>query len=180
MKKAIIINLIGGPGSGKSTCAAGIFYKLKQMGYNCELVTEYAKDKVWEESLKVLDNQFYVFGKQHQRMFRLNDKVDFIITDSPLPISIIYNKSDSLYFNDLVIEQYNKFHNFMFFIKRPEDTYQEEGRLQTRNEAEEIDKRIKDMMHKYEIPYIELQCDEAVHYISRIVYEYEKYGLKIF
>ena len=28
----IVINLMGGPGSGKSTAASGIFYRLKKMG----------------------------------------------------------------------------------------------------------------------------------------------------
>lgn len=44
--KALIIDLIGGPGSGKSTTAAGLFYKLKKLGYNCEMSLEFAKDKV--------------------------------------------------------------------------------------------------------------------------------------
>ena len=30
MKKTLVINLIGGPGSGKSTTASGIFYALKK------------------------------------------------------------------------------------------------------------------------------------------------------
>jgi nicotinamide riboside kinase len=179
MKKSITINLIGGPGSGKSTCAAGLFYNLKKMGINCELITEYAKDKVWEESLKVLDNQFYVFGKQHQRMFRTIDKVDVIITDSPLLNSIIYDKSKSEYFEKLIVEQYNKFNNLMFFIKRSDNTYQKEGRLQTRKEAEEIDENIKDMMHRNNIHYVELSCDIAVNYITKMIEEHYKYGLKI-
>lgn len=180
MKNPLVINLVGGPGSGKSTCAAGIFYNLKKLGVNCELVTEYAKDKVWEESLKVLDNQFYVFGKQHQRMFRTIDKVDVIITDSPLLISIIYDKSDSKYFEKLIVEQYNKFNNLTFFIKRSENTYQKEGRLQTRKEAEEIDENIKEMMHRNNIHYVELSCDEAVYYITKMMKENEKYGLNIY
>lgn len=56
--KALIINLIGGPGSGKSTTAAGLFYKLKKLGYNCEMSLEFAKDKV-------MDDQIYIFGKQY-------------------------------------------------------------------------------------------------------------------
>ena len=30
--KVIVINLMGGPGSGKSTAASDIFYRLKKMG----------------------------------------------------------------------------------------------------------------------------------------------------
>ena len=40
----MIINLFGGPGTGKSTGAAYIFAKLKMCGVNCELITEFAKD----------------------------------------------------------------------------------------------------------------------------------------
>lgn len=59
----IIVNLYGAPGSGKSTGAAYIFASLKMMGVNAELVTEYAKDKVWEETREVFNNQAYIFGK---------------------------------------------------------------------------------------------------------------------
>lgn len=53
----LIINLFGAPGAGKSTGAAYIFSKLKMLGVNAELVTEFAKDKVWENNTEVLSNQ---------------------------------------------------------------------------------------------------------------------------
>lgn len=62
-----IVNLYGAPGSGKSTAAAYIFSKLKMQGVKCELVTEVAKDLVWDENAKALQNQAYVFGKQFYR-----------------------------------------------------------------------------------------------------------------
>lgn len=113
-------------------------------------------------------------------MFRLNDKVDFIITDSPLLNSIIYDKSESKYFEKLIVEQHHQFKNLTFFINRPKDTYQEEGRLQTRKDAEVIDNNIKKMLHRNEIAYVELNCDEAVYYITKMIKEHEKYGLKLF
>ena len=58
-----VINLVGGPGSGKSTAMAGVFYNLKRLGVNCEMVTEYVKDKVWEESFKTIEDQFYLNGQ---------------------------------------------------------------------------------------------------------------------
>ena len=44
----LVVNLFGVPGAGKSTGAAYIFSKLKLVGINAELITEFAKDKVWE------------------------------------------------------------------------------------------------------------------------------------
>ena len=44
MKKPLVINLFGAPGVGKSTGAAKVFTELKQLGVNCELVGEVAKD----------------------------------------------------------------------------------------------------------------------------------------
>lgn len=167
-KKTLVINLIGGPGSGKSTCASGIFYQLKKLGINCELALEFAKDKVWEESIKTLDDQFYIFGKQYHKLFRLNDKVDVIITDSPLIISILYNKTPSKYFNDFVIEQYNTFDNLLFFINR-NDTYQTEGRLQSKEEAENIDNFIKNILKTNNLPYDEISCEDSVNYIVEII-----------
>ena len=52
------------PQGGKSTGAAYIFSKLKLAGVNAELVTEFAKDKVWEDTKAVFENQAYIFGKQ--------------------------------------------------------------------------------------------------------------------
>lgn len=61
-----VVNLFAEPGTGKSTAAAQIFSELKWQGFSCELVTEFAKEKVWEESYKVLDDQIYIFGTYNQ------------------------------------------------------------------------------------------------------------------
>lgn len=62
----MIINIYGGPGIGKSTIAAGLF-NLMNVTYegftSVELVTEYAKDLIWENRLTTLQNQFYIDAK---------------------------------------------------------------------------------------------------------------------
>ena len=88
--ETIVVNLMGGPGCGKSTAAAGIFYELKKLGYECELVTEYAKDKVWDGSYETLKDQIYVFGHQYHRLWKLKRKVRFIITYTSLIFGIHY------------------------------------------------------------------------------------------
>ena len=156
----IIVNLFGSPGSGKSTGAAYIFSHLKMLGVNAELVTEFAKDKVWENSVDVLNDQMYVFGTQHHRINRCADKVDVIVTDSPLLLSAIYNKSDLLgeEFNDLVAKIAKSYTSVNYFITRSKP-YNPIGRLHTEEESATISQDIKELLKKYNVSYSECPGD---------------------
>ena len=153
-KTPLVINLFGGPGCGKSTQAAYIFSKLKMQGINCELVTEFAKDKTWEHNSKALNCQPYVFGKQCYRMDRCKDEVDVIITDSPLFLSVLYNNDKEIEpeFSQLVLKKFNEFNNINFFLTRRKE-YSPKGRNQTKEEAEDLDARILSTLNNFEIPY---------------------------
>lgn len=153
-----ILNLYGGPGTGKSTTAARLFALMKDERLNVELVTEYAKDKVWEESLAVLGNQIYVFGKQWHRIYRLIDKVDYIVTDSPLLISLYYGKHLSESFKNVVYETYQAMNNVDVFLKRVKP-YTGVGRLQTEAEAKQIDVDLRSILDSRSIAYHEVPAD---------------------
>ena len=149
-----VINLFGQPGAGKSTGAAYIFSQLKLRCINAELVTEFAKDKVYEETKEVFNNQIYIFGKQYFRMSRIKDKVDVIITDSPLLLSSFYTNGESYdkELNDLVLKVFNSFNNFNFFIKRTKE-YNPSGRFQTEDESDKIAIQMQDFLRDRNIPY---------------------------
>lgn len=155
MKKPIVVNLFAGPGAGKSTAAAYIFSQLKMKGINCELITEFAKDKTWEKNYSALRCQEYVFGKQSYKMDRCRDQVDVIITDSPLPLGIFYNQNPVLgrHYESLVMDVFNTYDNLNFFINRKKP-YNPVGRNQTEEEAKEIDDRIKIFCQKHDISYL--------------------------
>ena len=89
-------------------------------GINAELVTEFAKDKVWENNTEAFKNQAYLFGKQSYRISRCKDKVDAIVTDSPLPLSIFYNHDPSLTenFNKSVMDVFNYYNNVNYLLLR--------------------------------------------------------------
>ena len=171
---AIVINLFAGPGVGKSTTAARIFAELKLKGVNCEMALEFAKDKVWEESFKTMDDQIYIFGKQFHKIWRLKDKVDVIICDSPLPISIVYDKENSEAFHTLIMEQFNKFTNFNYLLERGGE-YQTEGRVQTEDEAKEVDKTVKRTLDEQGIKYTALPIEGAYQKIIDDIVKNLKY-----
>lgn len=137
----IIMNLYGGPGTGKSTIMASLFARLKWDGVNCEMAPEFAKEKVWEGSLDTLDNQIYVFGKQYHAIHRLLGKVDVILTDSPLLLSLYYGSGQSEAFKALVAETHSSLNNINVFLRR-EKEYNPIGRLQTEDEAKGIDSAV--------------------------------------
>lgn len=138
--QTIVINLMGAPGTGKSTIASELFSKMKWLGYDVELVSEYAKELIWEERNETFKNELYLFAKQHHRMFRLNNKVRYIITDRPLILSIFYNKKygdNSEVFKNLVLQEINKFKNINIFLNRTKP-YVQKGRNQTEEESKEF------------------------------------------
>jgi hypothetical protein len=148
LKNTIVINLFGGPGISKSTTAAGIFSLLKLHGVDCELVTEFAKDLTWEERQKTLKNQIYIFGKQNHRLWRLNNHVDIIITDSPLLLSLVYDDGSLSGLTQLIKQSVDLYTNYNFLLKRVKP-YNPNGRSQTEEQAREIDDKIKVMLDVY-------------------------------
>ena len=154
MKKTLIVNLFGGPGSGKSTGAAYIFAKLKMLGINAELVTEVAKDLTWEKSFKNLTDQVLLFGKQQHRLFRCADEVDVIVTDSPIFLTMVYNNDDSIHISldNLVLDVMDKYDNYNVLLKR-EKPYNPIGRNQTEEESDELTRKITNLLNHYHIKY---------------------------
>jgi ABC-type dipeptide/oligopeptide/nickel transport system ATPase subunit len=160
MKKPIIISLFGQPGCGKSTLSSYVFAKLKMLGINCELVTEFAKDKVWEKNNEALSNQIYIFAKQYYRITRCAGQVDVIVTDSPLALSPFYNKDPDIDkpLKELVFAISNKYDNMNYFLRRVK-RYNPIGRLQTEKESDEYAIRIKEMLKANGISFKEIDGD---------------------
>lgn len=165
--KTSVVNLIGGPGVGKSTVASGIFHELKAKRKSCELIVEYAKEIVWDETQKLLENQIHVFAEQFRRQWRLIDKVDYIITDSPLILSSIYydyyltKVGNEVKFSDAYIDlsrsffdsTFLEFNNKNFFLKRAID-YEDEGRVQSVSEAIDMDDQILKKLLEYDQEFV--------------------------
>lgn len=152
----VVINLFGGPGAGKSSTAAGLFFKMKSDKHvkSVELITEFAKDLVYAERFKELkNNQIYISAKQHHRMEIVRDQVDYLITDSPLLLGLIYKPNNYYnFFEPLLKELYFSFNNFNILLRRVKE-YKGYGRTQKEEKAKKIDNEIRELLNKNNIKY---------------------------
>lgn len=174
---AIVINLFGEPSAGKSTCAMDITAKLKRKGINAEYVTEFAKDKVYENNEEVFKHQEYLFGKQSFKMGRVRDKVQVMVVDSPLLLSAVYNNNEILgeEFNKTVLNVFNSYKSRNYLLVR-NHTYENEGRFQTEDEAKEVRDQIINQLNMFGVYYHtvisnEETCENIVNEVVKEIKE---------
>ena len=186
--KPVAFNLFAGPGSGKSTTAAGLFFIMKCMGMKVELVTEYAKDLVYDGSLNgTASQQYEIFYEQSARMKRLIGKVDYIITDSPILMQFMYGERAPgmreeypNYLNDIKSVM-RDFTNRDYLIERVKP-YHAYGRVHDEQEARDLDRDVRRLLLRAESTAIPIVGDWSAPF--KIFKEYfgvlpEQYHLPI-
>lgn len=149
--------MFGGPGCGKTTLAANVFGILKSNNVLCEYTPEFAKELTWEERKVALADPLYIFGEQEHRLFRLKNKVDIIVTDCPLLLSLYYSKkyncSNNPYLDKLIIKEFKNYNNLNVLVNRVKP-FDSRGRNETEEEAKQIDKNLEGWLEDLELPYI--------------------------
>lgn len=164
LKTKRIICLYGGPSTGKSTTCAGLFYKLKIAGYECEMNREYIKDWIFEEREPSPGDQSYFFAKmaRKERIY-INYGLDFIITDSPLILTHYYGMKHDLLeqMTNTSLAMLKHHHRYCqhknykvdhFYIERAKK-YSSCGRVHSEEESLQCDKEIKKMLEDFSINY---------------------------
>lgn len=188
MKQTKVINLFGAPGVGKSTISAGLFYEFKKHGISCELVSEYAKDIVYDDTHILLENQLHVFSEQFRRQYRLLNKVDYIITDSPLLLAIVYYdwfdnkrkgpKLSSTFrynFREFMRTTFNEFNNLNYYVLDKSDIYDPNGRIHDQIDSKKLDEMIKRELNATSNAYYEyVYREDGVKYIFDKLISIEK------
>lgn len=174
MKLKKVINLFGGPGTGKSVLASQLFAEMKIRGYSVEIVQEYAKTMVFEERMNVLEkDQFYIAAKQHRQIFRLVDVVDYIITDSPFVHGIVY-MNDDVYnredFERFLLTTFNSYPNLNILLERSNSfKYEQMGRYQDEDGAKLVDASMEQFIHDHNISHWTAESGSDDN-IDRIIY----------
>lgn len=156
----LVVNLWGAPSSGKSTTAAGLFFLLKINKWRVELITEFAKEMVWERNENIFGDQMFIFAEQNRRLRRLESHdVDVAITDSPLPLPSFYKPKGYLeQFDGVVMEQFNRYNNVNYLLER-ESSFEAIGRRHNEQEALQLAGELKHFMDERHIEYLTLTAN---------------------
>ena len=160
-----VISLLGGPCAGKSTNAPYIFALLKSRGCRAELVTEYIKNWAYEGRKISAYDQFYILGKQIRKESFLLDKVDYIVTDSPVWLCAYYAEEISpplvKHGVEAAVQGYyhqtqTDGHEHIFVWVNRTEQYDSRDRYHSEEEALEIDKNLKPFLESRGVKLLEI------------------------
>lgn len=171
MKNTLVINMLAGPGAGKTACAWEVASELKKRNFVTEYVPEYAKELVWDGNTELLDgsrkNQMQLLAVQENRIHRLVGKVDFIVTDSPILLNPLYltegTAAEKQEYTDSVFQRFNQYNNFCVFVERGQ-SFEKEGRIHNEEQSRQIDRQITGLLREYGI-FFGSYTYERIHYI---------------
>jgi len=165
-----IINIFGGPGIGKSSIAAGITYKLKKNHISCDQPYEFPKLLAWDDNHSAIQDQLYVLANQHRGIVKSYGKVDYIVLDSPILLSLTYRNyykgteyPSSLYgesFDKMVLDTFNQYDNINIVLDRADGVHNNDERYQNLEESKELDGVIENSLIENNIPFHKIKVDD--------------------
>lgn len=112
--KALVVNLFGAPGAKVSMMAHGIAYALENHGLTVEVVWDVAKDFTYAG--KALPSQLTLARMRADRLRSLTASVDVTITDTPLPIGLLYANRETAALERACVGEFRKFNNMNYFL----------------------------------------------------------------
>lgn len=160
-----VINIIGGPGSDKSLFTAAIILYLNQRNRTVETIPDYAKSLVWQQNFEVLKNQYFIAQRQFEMLNLLDGQVQYLITECSLPQVMYYNENyadnicDVGKTHDQILQWYKMFDNVNIFVERGDKKYVRTGRFQDEEAARNIDRGLRSLLAREEMPHIALPPD---------------------
>jgi len=157
---SLIVNIYGGPCSGKSTRISYIAAILKLNGISCEICPEFAKEEIYRGMPENLKDQRYIFGNQQHILSKLAKMYDVIIVDGTLLNCVLYSPNETKQFHDVIYEEYKKYENKNYFIKRNKELdFQQVGRVHNLEESLKKDKEIIDILESLNEDYVIIDDD---------------------
>ncbi len=152
-----IINLYGGPGTGKSTTMALVYAGMKLRGQEVEMAPEWVKIPVWAGNLDVLEDQLYITAKQNHILNRLYGRVEVIVTDAPLLQGLVYCQNPTV--QEVIRESVRCYRNEHVFLNRVKP-FRQRGRVQDEGKSLRLDFEIESMLTEEVESFVTIPADE--------------------
>lgn len=176
LTRTTVLNLYGGPGCGKTTMAAGLFYKMKKAGFDVEFVPEFVKKWAYINRKIGKYDQSYITGRQLNAVSDLYNKVDFIITDSPplqgVVYELYYNRKStvqSMVYDHIRTAEEQDLVNFKHLFLTRDKAYKQAGRFETEHQAHQLDALIKDYLTQNKIRFDIIETSKEDLAIDKII-----------
>lgn len=154
MKK---IAIIGGPGAGKTTLSAGLFYELKIKRKNVELVPELIKFKVYKNE-DFSKPGFDILNTLEQKNLEegfSGHPLDFLLCEAPLCNGYFYA---SFYKKNLEVPVLKEIakdalnsYDLLLFVRREDEEYFSLGRKETLNQALALESHILELLKEFNL-----------------------------
>lgn len=158
-----VINIIGGPGCGKSLFTAAIVLYLTLHHKSVELIPDFAKALVWQKDYEALKNQYRIAQQQYNMMALLDGQAQYLINECSLPQLMFYNE----YYDDNICDVakthahmlgwYKQFNNVNVLIDRADQPYVHTGRFQSEEQAREVDRGLRGTLARHGMPFTQLK-----------------------
>jgi hypothetical protein len=179
----MLINIFGGPGSGKSTMATGLYSELKWFFENNpniqpEIVLEAAKYKGWVHDKNKSPDWGEIYQLQYEALERVR-KADIIVTDWPPELAAFY--SDDPVFSHDIMKTHDYDESIDFFIERT-GPYKDKGRFPpfTEEDAKNADNQLICFLEKHgrDLIYIPKSKSGINFMLDTVISTMQKLGMK--
>lgn len=141
-----VINLYGGPGTGKSTTQAAVFAELKRRGLVAEMMREFVKGPVWDGYFALLEDQVFILGSQYHELKRFErGGVEVVVSDAPILLSLAYGEKEGEAFAAYVKELHGRFKTLDIFLRRVKP-FEQKGRVQDETQSRELDAKMEQIV----------------------------------
>lgn len=126
---------------------------------------EFPKALAWDNNQSAIQDQLYVLANQHRGIVKSYGKVDYIVLDSPIILSLVYRNMyegtsypstlySSDHFDKLVIDIHNQYDSINILLERSNrGIHNNDERYQNLEESIKLDNKIEETLINNNIPY---------------------------
>lgn len=183
-KKPVLVELLGGPGTGKTMLALVTTGELKALGVDAEYVGEVAHELIMSGEFDCLRRwygseglQSNLLWKQRERLrAAINSGPDVVVTDSPLILQKLYQAENSPLqtrtLTDIETTHGMCSHVLTFWpsYSRTKATHVLRGRCHTIAQAEDLDERLRNLLHEENYSFQQLEAGIHIFQVAAIIH----------